>query len=133
MNPRQRFYLPSVQNRFAAGINYPRILFDSGCSSILLPVTPDILNDLLEEFPSARKTKRVRDFHWKISVIVGGLSKVLAIEKDPSESFFEINLIENLFPGTVIMIKRLRFSLLSTEDIKYLLSAKFEQVFTLAE
>jgi hypothetical protein len=102
MNPRQRFYLPSVQNRFAAGINYPRILFDSGCSSILLPVTPDILNDLLEEFPSARKTKRVRDFHWKISVIVGGLSKVLAIEKDPSESFFEVNFME-IFSRTLLL------------------------------
>ena len=35
-NRRGRFYIPLTRNSFG-GVNVPRILFDSGCSSLLLP------------------------------------------------------------------------------------------------
>ena len=37
MNPRKRFFLPSSKNSFG-GIKVGRVLCDSGCSSLLLPI-----------------------------------------------------------------------------------------------
>ena len=134
-NYRNRLFLPSNDNLFGE-MKYSRVLVDTGCSSILLPLhsTGD-LSTLMRAYPPVRLTKAMTDYHWKIafSSKVGGSSLVLVIEKDPSSHCFPVSLMRDVL-GTQVQtsLNRLRFSL-STEDIKTLLDRTFQNVFTALE
>jgi len=134
-NHRQRFFIPSCENVFGEK-KYPKVLIDSGCSSILLPLSDaNDLTLLLEKYPSARKSRSMLDYHWKIATSsnVGGSTPVLLIEKDPSVDSFPVCLMKDIFPSNKFSLKRLRFSL-CTDDITFLLETpEFRRVFTVTE
>jgi hypothetical protein len=50
MNKRKRFFLQSSANSFC-GMKVGRVVCDSGCSSLLLPIeTPDIMKEIFTKF-----------------------------------------------------------------------------------
>ena len=111
MNQRKRFYLPSSKNIFG-GFKVSRVLCDSGCSSLLLPITsPESLKAIFDLFGVDCK------FSIKGSRNVGGKSACLVVEYMKSQRRFEVNLCYDIMGITVIYTKRIRFSL-CREDIE---------------
>jgi hypothetical protein len=51
INHRNRCFIPSTKNYFA-GVQVKKVLVDSGCSSILLPIEENSLDSLFLRFPS---------------------------------------------------------------------------------
>lgn len=109
MNSRNRFFLPSTQNTFG-GVKVEKVMCDTGCNSILLPLTSsDVLQQLNRDYAAT-------EFHWKISKGKGAgghFSPVLLIEQNPSEDSFEVSLMsdKSFLPKSPFTIKRLRFQL----------------------
>jgi hypothetical protein len=105
MNPRKRFFLPSSKNSFG-GMKVRKVMCDSGCSSLLLPLeNPDTMKDLFSKFEEGYK------FSVSESANVGGHSVCLIIESLSPTDNFKVNLCEDLMGQSNILIKRLRFSL----------------------
>jgi hypothetical protein len=119
MNSKSRFFLPSVENDFA-GVLVEKVMCDSGCNSLLLPITIP-LSELLKKFPSIHNGGQ---YWWSISTSngVGGQSQVLIIDTDPSAPVFTISLMKNIIGGS-FKISKLRFQLCG-DDINEILSNK---------
>mmetsp|Transcript_40331 Transcript_40331/g.97342 ORF Transcript_40331/g.97342 Transcript_40331/m.97342 type:complete len:286 (+) Transcript_40331:61-918(+) len=83
-NRRGRFYIPSRHNEFG-GVHVDHVLFDSGCSSILLPfpVASGFPDELLKQVryqwivSSSRGTGAVHSPVLKIRMILGGFACTL--------------------------------------------------------
>ena len=111
MNQRKRFYLPSSKNTFG-GFKVSRVLCDSGCSSLLLPITsPESFNSIFDLYGADC------NFSIKGSKNVGGKSACLVVEYKSSQRRFEVNLCYDIMGLSVIYTKRIRFSLCH-EDIE---------------
>ena len=105
MNPKKRFFLPSSKNIFG-GFKVARVLCDSGCSSLLLPIeSPEILGDIFERLQKDCK------FSIKGSENVGGSSTCLVVEYTAPQRRFDVNLCSDIMGLSGIFTERLRFSL----------------------
>ena len=118
INHKNRCFIPSTHNYFA-GVRVQKVLVDSGCSSILLPIEGS-LDSLFSRFPSDEYLADIGG-----SIGVGGGSLVLLISPIISSSF-PVTLCEDIvgyLNGQRLHIKILRFSLCS-EDISSILSSQ---------
>jgi hypothetical protein len=109
INHRNRCFIPSVKNYFG-GVQVKKVLVDSGCSTILLPVAKNELEGLFDMFPNDRYTWRVGG-----STGVGGGTKVLLVESVDRVKF-EVKLCQDIIghPHSVC-VQTLRFSLCSED------------------
>lgn len=114
INHRNRCFIPSVKNYFG-GVQVKKVLVDSGCSTILLPIVENELKSLLDKFPANL-------YIWRVggSTGVGGGSKVLLVESVDRVKF-EVKLCQDIIghPHSV-RVQTLRFSLCS-EDTRTIL------------
>ena len=119
MNPRKRFFLPSSKNTFG-DIKVGRVLCDSGCSSMLLPI--ESAETLIEIFQRFEDTNYI--FSLKGSANVGGTSTCLVVEHIGSNERFTVHLCHDIMGHANNMsTKRLRFSLCQN-DIKTIQTTK---------
>lgn len=114
MNDRKRFFLPSTKNKFG-GIKSKKLLCDSGCNSVLLPI--ESIKQLDEIFAAFQGDI----VNIGIGSGVGSLHLSLNFNRSSNNSSFTVNLCDDLFQGTEIYVKKLRFSLCS-EDADHILS-----------
>lgn len=116
MNSKSRFFVPSVEN-FFAGVRVEKVMCGSRCNSILLPITVSLF-ELKRMFPSKFENK-TNPYWWTISEKskgVVGESYVLVIDTDPSESCFEVQLMNDVIKSP-FHISKLRFQLCG-DDIR---------------
>ena len=124
MNRRKRFFLPSSKNSFG-GVRVRKVLCDSGCSSLLLPIeNPDIMKEIFSKFDEGYT------FSVSESANVSGHSVCLVIESQSPTDYFKVNLCEDIMGASNILIKRLRFSLCSDDidTIKETYIERFRQL-----
>lgn len=112
MNKRRRYFLPSVKN-FFGGIQIPKLLCDSGCSSSLLPV--DSLDTLSKIFSWT-------DTEYRISsgTSPGGITISLIVTKNTPYTKFAVELCTDIINSPALRIDHIRFAL-CTEDIAWIL------------
>jgi|GEM_PF-6137969 len=114
VNHRNRSFIPSTKNYFG-GIQIKKVLCDTGCSTILLPLEENQLHELFSNFSSP-------DFIISIggSENNGGDTPVLKICHTKKINF-DVKLCQDLVGNdSIIQIKFLRFSLCS-EDVNNIL------------
>jgi hypothetical protein len=101
MNKRRRYFLPSVKNYFG-GIQIPKLLCDSGCSSSLLPV--DSLETLFKIFSWT-------DTEYRISsgTSPGGTTISLIVTKNTPYTKFAFELCTDVINSPALTIGHLRF------------------------
>lgn len=124
MNRRKRFFLPSSKNSFG-GVRVRKVLCDSGCSSLLLPIeNPDIMKEIFSKFDEGYT------FSVSESANVSGHSVCLVIESQSPTDNFKVNLCEDIMGASNILIKRLRFALCSDDidTIKETYIERFRQL-----
>ena len=113
-NRKHRFFLPSRQNSFG-GLIGENVMLDSGCNSLLLPLSGTAaFSELLRLFPSS---KEVGECVWSIHTSKGVASQSLTL-KISSVSPFQVSLCSNLLCES-LQIPFLRFHL-CFEDIQHL-------------
>jgi hypothetical protein len=114
INHRHRCFIPSTKNYFG-GIQVKKVLCDTGCSTILLPLEEDQITLIFLKFSAD-------DFIISVgeSSNPGGLSSVLKIKhKDTVD--FELKLCQDLVGNcSSISVERLRFALCSADVRKIL-------------
>lgn len=123
MNKNYRYFVPSTKNYFG-GIKVSKVLCDSGCSSLLLPIcSPDELDRIFELHG------RTCTFTISESVGVGGVTLCLMVKSRGLSANMEVQLCcDVLGKNNSIMVDYLRFSLCS-QDIADLL-AKYSNYFS---
>jgi hypothetical protein len=110
INHRNRCFIPSTKNYFA-GVQVKKVLVDSGCSSILLPIEENSLDSLFLRFPSDVFIASIGG-----SPGVGDGSLVLLFSYF-SRSSFEVKLCQDLVGhAEPLTVKNLRFSLCSEDS-----------------
>ena len=115
-NKRNRSYIPSTNN-FFGGVQVKKVLCDSGCSSILLPIEDGQLSSIFDLFPGDKFAYSIEG-----SNDVGGRSPVLIIQW-LSRELFKVEICKDIIGHDCknVEIKRLRFSLCS-KDIKHIIN-----------
>lgn len=127
INHRNRCFIPSTKNSFA-GVQVKKVLVDSGCSSILLPIEENSLDSLFQRFPSD-------DFIASIggSNGVGGGSLVLLF-CNVGRIGFEVKLCQDIVGhAESLTVENLRFSLCSEDSAAILESQDLRNRFGTAE
>eukprot|EP01039_Chlorochromonas_danica_P006767 gene6767-7477_t len=112
MNHRKRFFLPSTKNTFH-GIKARRLLSDSGCSSVLLPI---------DDIPQLENIFKV--FSNEISYISRGKGvdgDHLSLVFYRLKPTFEVKLCSDILTSPTIYVDKIRFSL-CTEDMSHILA-----------
>jgi hypothetical protein len=114
INHRNRSFIPSSKNYFG-GIQVKKVLCDTGCSTCLLPLEENQIDDIFLKFPKEDFIISIND-----SQNAGGQSPVLKIKnKDKVE--FELKFCQDIIGNRVsISADLLRFSLCSS-DVKKIL------------
>ncbi len=121
INSKGRVFIPSTKNYFG-GIKVSRVLCDSGCSSLLIPIeSSESLAFIFNIFSNPRK------YEMTISQSrgVGGQSLTLIVKYHTNKERFAIKLAEDILGKGVsrVDVDYLRFAL-STEDISEILAKK---------
>ena len=110
MNKRKRFFLPSRKNYFG-GIKVSRVLTDTGCSSLLLPL--ESTGQLILLLQSHHETC---DFLISSSRNAGGQSPVLLFQPKSATVKFSVNVCTDIMPGEIKPeVDNLRFSLCAAD------------------
>lgn len=127
INHRNRCFIPSTKN-FFAGVQVKKVLVNSGCSSILLPIEENSLYNLFQLFPRDKFTASIGG-----SNDVGGGSLVLLFCSIGRISF-EVKLCQDIVGhDEALAIKTLRFSLCSEDSSAILQSQELRNRFGTAE
>lgn len=124
MNSRNRYFLPSTHNFFGK-VKVKKVLCDSGCSTLLLPIELGSLDNIFLEHQVNH------DFEISLSKNVGGTSPCLCIISRGPSSFMTGELCKDLLDCPPIQISKLRFSL-CVDDVKDILS-KYQDRFSDAD
>jgi len=123
MNARKNFFVPSTENYFG-GIKVSELKCDSGCNSMLLPITN--LREIFEKFPC-------KDFRFEIKSGNGTAGRTIALTvvyKDCTKSF-KLEIAKDLILNPVVIShKRLRFSLCEEDKTEILKSEICNGFFT---
>jgi hypothetical protein len=123
MNKNYRYFVPSTKNYFG-GIKVSKVLCDSGCSSLLLPIcSPEELDRIFELHG------RTCTFTISESVGVGGVTLCLMVKSRGLSANMEVQLCCDVLgkgQDNTIMVDYLRFSLCS-QDIDDLLNKYSDQ------
>ena len=106
MNKNYRYFVPSTKNYFG-GIKVSKVLCDSGCSSLLLPInSPEELDRIFALHG------RTCSFSISESVGVGGTTLCLMVRSRGLSANMEVQLCcDVLGGGSIIRVEYLRFSL----------------------
>ena len=111
MNRRKRFFLPSTKN-FFGDIKVSRVLTDTGCSSLLLPL--ESTGHLFRILQSHHETC---DFIISFSRNAGGQSPVLVFQPKSVTLKFSVHVCADIIPSDIRPeLDNLRFSLCA-EDV----------------
>jgi len=106
-NRKSRLFVPSKKNKFGV-LNYEKVMIDSGCGSLLLPLNQEVLETITKEYNS-------NDYVWKISKSKGvsAEASVLIIEKAMSN--FNVCISEDIFECK-LEVTKLRFHICSEDS-----------------
>jgi hypothetical protein len=111
MNKRKRFFLPSTKNYFG-DIKVSRVLTDTGCTSLLLP-----LESTGQLFRLLESHHEICDFIISFSRNAGGQSPVLLFQPKSVTLKFSVHVCTDIMPGDIKPeVDNLRFSLCA-EDV----------------
>jgi hypothetical protein len=114
MNHKNRCFIPSTKNYFG-GIQVKKVLCDTGCSTILLPLEEDQIFEIFHKFSKDAYSISTGESHN-----AGGRSSVLKI-KFKGTPDFEVKLCQDLVGNRRSMsIERLRFALCSADVTRIL-------------
>jgi hypothetical protein len=122
MNSHKRFFIPSTQNSFGI-LQIEKVLVDTSCSSILLPLyESNLLSHLNIAYPCEDQNSTMV---WKLarSKGVGGRTDVLVIENSPSVPLFDVKLMGDVgfLPNCTLKLTKLRISLCG-DDFRYIIN-----------
>lgn len=127
INHRNRCFIPSTKNYFA-GVQVKKVLVNSGCSSILLPIAENSLHSLFQQFPSDQFIATIGG-----SIGVGGGSLVLLFYSKNRRGF-EVKLCQDIVGHSkALTVKNLRFSLCSEDSQRILDTTDLRDRFGSAE
>jgi len=116
MNKNYRYFVPSTKNYFG-GIKVSKVLCDSGCSSLLLPIQSSEDLDRIFRLHGSTCTFSISE-----SMGVGGTTLCLMVKSRGLSANMDVKLCcDVLGGGTIITVDYLRFSL-SLKDIEDLVS-----------
>jgi hypothetical protein len=128
INHRNRCFIPSTKNYFA-GVQVKKVLVDSGCSSILLPIEENSVDSLFQRFSSDNFIASIGG-----STRVGGECLVLLFSHFGPTGSFEVKLCQDIVGhAEALAVKNLRFSLCSEDSAAILECVDLRNRFGTAE
>jgi hypothetical protein len=123
MNAKKNFFVPSTKN-FFGGIQVTELKCDSGCNSMLLPITT--IHEIFKKFPC-------KEYRFQITHGNGTAGKTLAlivVHKDVSKSF-NLEIEKDLILNPIVLnYKKLRFAICDQDKNDILKSEIFKGFFT---